>query len=1032
MLRIYIKTTDWKEVDFNDVNLALNDSMLNITNPIKMSTEYSKTISFPLTAHNRDVFNHYERLDSLVTSSLDPSKAIPARVECDGNIVFEGYFALTNVDLGNARLEGNLYSYINVWVNRMKNLTWDDFPSLLPDDLKIDRFAVYTSWVYGKNRHGSTPGLTSYGKELYVSTTDRLLQDGEYVPSVLYKSYWKQHIGFAPTVNGTPAQFDNSKIVGATSDTTAAQTIDVWNGMSNFLGHVASTPVADGLSEAQINTATSILGKPSERQMLQFRSYNQKPFIFVNWLCKLIEWYCDNTEDMPSLEFDPEWTVYDNPNWHDLVYVLPDILKEDSEAVMHSNIYTVSDIEYDSATTNSMPNNNNVQTHYSTGLEVTTEDDTTGTIISNDGWIIGGGKSIDYILPVSAKANFSFYGNYSNYDEGTTEAEAHNACNIYWNKKVILIGTVQCYAGLVDQNGTKIAGTEKLVKQWLGGSNVEVQTTKTITNTSQYGRRETFTWSLSANETYTWSGTLTADKARPYFEWRFKNRTNTWSDWYESYNTASMTWTPDITGMDDYQSLIMYYLMPKLRDNYRYGFETDGASQTNNNHRLRYADAARSGKKITMKDLWYTENENSIFNVFLKYLKMMNLVLVYDNFSNKLEVLPREKWMEQGFNSGIEDWTGKVDFGKEISFKPLNWEDRYVELNYEKVDLDKMKDFNDKYGYTYGTKRIGTSYSFNSNTKKLLEDNDAINVSGEMTEYQYNMWQVKDIVANFEDPTHLQEPILPDESLPINRKTDKAANIENCFFYYRTDCYTPDSNVYNCQLPSWDNSLNKLVTESNWNYIAITDDCQYETNNGTYCFQPVFRKTYTQIQNPYWSGTVYNYDGNDVKAVRVNTTLNKPTLTHYIEKWTKYTDIFNEETVITHTQYCCLFALPREDYFNPNAVIRNSNDLWTVRWSNLIPELYNEQNKLLTCKVYLTPKDYNQFKFNKFIYINNVLYLVNKIIDYNPVSTEATKVELIQVMNPQAYITSPLINSTTTRTTNAMRREIEEVVNTEL
>lgn len=1013
MLRFYIKTTDWKEVDFNDVNLALNDSMLNITNPIKMATEYSKTISLPLTANNIDVFNHYEILDSLVTTAMDPSKAIPARVEVDGNIVFEGYFALTKVDLGNNKIEGNLYSYINVWVNKMKNLTWDDFPSLLPDNLKIDRFAVYTAWVYNRYRHQINSSQSNYGKEMFVGTTGSN-------PDVTNTNYWYYHIGFAPTTNGAPAQFDNSKIVGATSDATAGQIIDVWNGMSNYLGDVANPPVADGMLEAQIKTATSILGKPSERQMLQFRSYEQKPFIFINWLCKLIEWYCNNTEDMPTMEIDPEWTVYDNPNWHDLVYVLPDILKEDSEAVMRSIIYVLSNIEYDSPTNNSMPENTNVQTKYSGGLSVTTEDDPAHTVISNDGWIVGEGKTIDYILPVTAKANFSFYGP-ADSGEGTTEAEAHNACNIYWNKKVRLIGVVQCYCGLVDQNGTKIASTEKLIKQWAGGNDAPViQTTKTVAN-----GRETFTWSLSASDTYTWSGTLTSGtKVRPYFEWRFRNTSNSWSDWYESYNTAKMSWTPDWSGTDDYQSLIAYYLMPKLHNNYRYGFETDGASQTNNNHRLRYADAARSGKKITMKELWYTENENSIFNVFLKYLKVMNLVLVYDNFSNKLSVLPREKWMLQGYNAGIEDWTNKIDYSKDISFKPLNWEDRFVELNYEKVDVDKLKDFESKYGYTYGTKRIGTSYSFNTNTKKLLEDNDKINVSGEMSEYQYNMWQVKDITDHLNQPTVQQEPILPTESFPINRKTDKAANIENCFFYYKIVCADTSGNVYNCQLPSWDTNLNKLVTGSTWSFIVITDDCQYENNAGTYCFQPAFRKTYSAISNPYHSGTVPNYDNNDVKAVRIATSYSRPTLSHYIERWIKYEDMLNMSTVITNTPYCCLFAMPREDYFNPSAVTRNSNDLWTVRWSNLIPELYNEQNKLLTCKVYLTPKDYNQFKFNKFIIINNVLYLVNKIIDYNPASTEATKVELIQVMNPQAYITSPLVTSTITRTGGVWRNAL--------
>ena len=90
MLSIYLKTDDWHEMDFDEFNVAMNDTIQNIYNPVKMNTEYSKTISLPLTAKNREIIQHYSRLDSLVTTTFDATKAIPVRMVVDGNIIFPG------------------------------------------------------------------------------------------------------------------------------------------------------------------------------------------------------------------------------------------------------------------------------------------------------------------------------------------------------------------------------------------------------------------------------------------------------------------------------------------------------------------------------------------------------------------------------------------------------------------------------------------------------------------------------------------------------------------------------------------------------------------------------------------------------------------------------------------------------------------------------------------------------------------------------------------------------------------------------
>lgn len=67
-------------------------------------------------------------------------------------------------------------------------------------------------------------------------------------------------------------------------------------------------------------------------------------------------------------------------------------------------------------------------------------------------------------------------------------------------------------------------------------------------------------------------------------------------------------------------------------------------------------------------------------------------------------------------------------------------------------------------------------------------------------------------------------------------------------------------------------------------------------------------------------------------------------------------------------------------------------------WQNFLYEIYNKNNKMVTVDVLLTEKDYNQFKFNKLIVINDILYLVNKIKDF--CGEGLTTVELLQIYDP--------------------------------
>ena len=106
-----------------------------------------------------------------------------------------------------------------------------------------------------------------------------------------------------------------------------------------------------------------------------------------------------------------------------------------------------------------------------------------------------------------------------------------------------------------------------------------------------------------------------------------------------------------------------------------------------------------------------------------------------------------------------------------------------------------------------------------------------------------------------------------------------------------------------------------------------------------------------------------------------------------------------------------VFTLPKElyTYGHVGQTTGSTNDgIYDAIWENYINERYNSNNKLVTCYVHINPTDYCNFEFNHFVKIENQLYAVNKIYDYDIDSGEPTKVDLITVQNLTNYYTNNL------------------------
>jgi hypothetical protein len=113
---------------------------------------------------------------------------------------------------------------------------------------------------------------------------------------------------------------------------------------------------------------------------------------------------------------------------------------------------------------------------------------------------------------------------------------------------------------------------------------------------------------------------------------------------------------------------------------------------------------------------------------------------------------------------------------------------------------------------------------------------------------------------------------------------------------------------------------------------------------------------------------------------------------------------FQIVTGIGQKTFGCIFNRPQEDYTYDKSITNSLNGyIYDNIWDKFINERYNVQNKKVTAYINIQPIDFINFKFNKFITLNNQLFIVNKIFDYDMNGNGLTKVELIQVTDMDVY-----------------------------
>lgn len=894
-----------KEVELNKkVSFPLNKSFENLWNPTDIIVEYSKSINIPATKSNNRLMANAYRIDRQFAINednpnigmyLDPLKRIPMKLVYNGTILLDGYAKYTSATVNSKETyyTFNLYGALG------------------------DIFQTMMDCVVDENKLTDEQRSESDGGKKYVIECpwEKYIIDKDFVknswdkddPSLDALNIPYNYIGMAPAYRGLYSDFSSNSVyalngafVNDTANGTSVEEQLKYQWKVNLKNNHDYT---EDQAQARVDSLDFNMILPnglSEHNMRQFRSYEQKPYIYIHGLFALFRRKCRDLTGY-TINLDPNWFNVNNPYWSRLCYMLD----------------------------------------YLSTRGVNTEQYTPF-----------GGYSKGTFTSTSVQNTLKVFSRSVNYTDFTTEVTSS--------------GRIRVSPFNVGVSVTREANSGDPLWQGKG------QIYDTYLGLSPYAHvivNITFTNSVGGSKTYRWWGAEDISKVTPVAPSQYKssnfNKTFTELEIDKGESKTMLTGTTyvPIPSMDlgqfdtnglkmtigvqvyhpqtgnqlsSYYNAFLYQHRNPIKGSTSYIGIPAVVNNSNYNVIIPNTQLYTNWRTTTTCELknLYTKEE-PLFKIMLQYTKMFGLIWKPDYSKKTIDIITRATYFKD-FN--VVDWSDKVDKSKGMTIEPVSFSSKYVKFNYDDVNGYRYSGYRNKFGVDYGEKKLQTKYNFDTNETALFNDKigpSSVSCQSFATINDLRSWD-----------TISQLPMTPSEIDFIDCENDthtEAISLNNWYF----------------RCP------NKATT----GWYKISDVSERELNEGNY----------------YWYGNIVI-----PSSICVNT-----------QSLPQFSPVY--KTDINGTTIGCMFNCPNEDYTKDKTVdSAKGNYIYDICWNDYINERYNANNKKVTCYVKLNPIDFEQFNFKTFVTIDNQLFVVNRVVDYD-VNANTTKCELIQVTNIGGY-----------------------------
>lgn len=396
--------------------------------------------------------------------------------------------------------------------------------------------------------------------------------------------------------------------------------------------------------------------------------------------------------------------------------------------------------------------------------------------------------------------------------------------------------------------------------------------------------------------------------------------------------------------------------------------------------------------EVLKNKLTYAINKNLLLNTehtpcdyLLSYCKMFNLHIVKDKVEDVVRIMTRGSF----YNGDVVDISEMIDVEQDVETIPLTFNAKWYKFAFPMEDEPQLaENYKNIYGTEYGSQRIDTNYNFDSSVNDLFEDScfqgGVMQRKIDRSFTDVYVGDVDDLVA----PPFLIngfQPVLFDSEF----NTDEGDYYNAKFSGTGVKWY--DRGLYLDFMPKIQFADKKNEAVDGKNVLLFYNGTKVQADVDANFIGFMLTDDIPQFEQlndgePCWIYTPDTMDQGGAVVSRI--VLDVPNFSRYITEndWVKYS---------------WDFGTPKEIYVD-GYNIDTSSDLYERYWAGYVRDRYNINTRTVTCYVNLKGRvDDNTLR--NFYWFDNAYWVLNRIIDYNPSSSEKTKCEFIQVNDMANY-----------------------------
>lgn len=952
-IELYIagKRVDILDYDRLAEQLSFSYQFSDVTDLAAIKSGYSSSVDIPGTANNNNIFGHIWKFDSEHSLIFNPSTVSEFNIYADNSLFQTGNVKLTSVKMSGKNIIYTVELYVQITniFNVLINNDKDDPNNKLLSKLRYPTDLIHTLSLTNMNTFINDYTVTERGTRL----TD--------------------YMNYMLSIDGLYDNFDSSKRLS--DDGPWKSSSEKGKNLTESTAWPTCRPVFYSYSPSGNNSPypyTNENVREASSGDLEFDSYtlNQynichiRPVVKMNRLIDQI--VKDLNEDGQTYKVkldDPNFFSENNPYWNSLYMVLPQyssaMTQNSCEGKLDSSVTKLVSQNADSATFNT--------------FKYTVEGDTLN-IVDNTGNV----SKIDLSKSSSTQIGLEFLLRFVVLS-GEKLPE-----NVYWGddyyeqtKSISDIGAISLSCKIVSDSGDTLYLSPDKSNYYPSWFNSTIAYTKTVKG-------------QDVDLLFKYSGTRIISQ-RPVYEYtaEFRDLPQVLSD-YAPASDCNFNWRPvrfvaDTTvlgysgtitlQMDgishrfrktvfendkwnyygDYSQLDMSITAAPIESNPDIVTAMKSYGYTGNSINLSYYNSVLPNSQVSVRNIFNINTTQG--EILINYAKLFGLVFETDDINETVSIKTRNRYFK---DYKIFDWSDKVDRSRDITVTPLTFNAAKYVLKYKNGGTYYETKYQNETGFEYGSQIINTGYKFNSNTVNIIDSIFVPTIMAKEPKYRYIpgfKYVGPANVNNFVG--YIEKSPLPMSRIPAMPAYFKKASQDSP----RTQA---DSNL---------SLIFKTVSKTETiDIVESTDDMlktDASTNGGQYCWV---------------DGTSFSGRNHVIQTIRTtswntlsgecSTDIGKPTIS------------YTGETDKTY----------KDDY-----------TIYSKFWKNYINEIYNVDNKIVTCYVNLSVTDIKNFSFKNFVLIDGGLYHPNKIENINPFNSEPVQVELIKVSDINAYISGQYI-----------------------